>query len=35
MSNEKKLWKYDDLYIKLTKMHPKNGDVIILEAETD
>lgn len=35
MSNEKKLWKYDDLYTKITKIHPKDGDVIILHVKTD
>lgn len=35
MSNEKKLWKYDDLYTKLTKIRPKNGDIVLLHVKTD
>lgn len=35
MSNEKKLWKYDDFYTKLTKLRPKNGDVVLLHVKTD
>lgn len=35
MSNEKKLWKYDELYTKLTKIRPKNGDIVLLHVKTD
>lgn len=35
MSNEKKLWKYDKTYTELTKLRPKNGDVILLHVKTD
>ena len=35
MSNEKKLWKYDELYTKLTKIRPKNGDIVLLHIKTD
>ena len=35
MSNEKKLWKYDKTYTELTKLRPKNGDVVLLHVKTD
>ena len=35
MSDEKKLWKYDKMYTGLTKLRPKNGDVILLHVKTD
>jgi hypothetical protein len=35
MGNEKKLWKYDKTYTELTKLRPKNGDVVLLHVKTD
>lgn len=35
MSNEKKLWKYDKTYTELTKLRPKNGDIVLLHVKTD
>ena len=35
MSNEKKLWKYDDLYTKLAKIRVRQNDVVICYLKTD
>lgn len=35
MNNEKKLWKYDKTYTELTKLRPKNGDIVLLHVKTD
>lgn len=35
MDNEKKLWKYDKTYTELTKLRPKNGDIVLLHVKTD
>lgn len=35
MSNEKKLWKYDELYTKLAKIRVRQNDVVICYLKTD
>ena len=35
MSNEKKLWKYDELYTKLAKIRARQNDVVICYLKTD